>query len=269
MFVFSRLGDFDACWPPSPPPIGRRGSGACPFLRIDVLPPRVDACKDTAGNMSGRGAVSVLGDIVQHVAAGMEASAELSAAGFGRESIDINVLSPSKVPVSYRLKEEGSEGGGLFTVAFKPTEVGTYVMDVYVSGQKLPESPVLFKVYNSALILVSELRNGVVGQPCQFRVDASQAGEGQLEISINDGEVPNHVQVLGGGRCLVHFTPEVAKPHVISIAFNGEPVPNSPFCLAVSDIGKTRLRSHSFTIQIQQYYMVYHIVHSTRFYIHV
>lgn len=26
-------------------------------------------------------------------------------------------------------------------------------------------------------------------------VDASAAGEGQLEISINEGEVPNHVQV--------------------------------------------------------------------------
>lgn len=33
-------------------------------------------------------------------------------------------------------------------------------------------------------------------------VDASAAGEGQLEISINEGEVPNHVQVVGGGRCL-------------------------------------------------------------------
>ena len=47
------------------------------------------------------------------------------------------------------------------------------------------------------LIRVTEAGNGVVGQPCQFRVDASQAGEGQLEISINDGEVPNHVQVSG------------------------------------------------------------------------
>lgn len=28
-----------------------------------------------------------------------------------------------------------------------------------------------------------------------FAVDASAAGEGQLEISINEGEVPNHVQV--------------------------------------------------------------------------
>lgn len=56
-------------------------------------------------------------------------------------------------------------------------------------------------------------------------MDASQAGEGQLEISINDGEVPNHVQVLGGGKCLVSFTPEIAKSHSIEIKFNGETVP--------------------------------------------
>lgn len=57
-----------------------------------------------------------------------------------------------------------------------------------------------------------------------FIVDASQAGEGQLEISINEGQVPNHVQVVGGGRCLISFTPETPKPHYINIKFNGETV---------------------------------------------
>lgn len=55
-------------------------------------------------------------------------------------------------------------------------------------------------------------------------VDASQAGEGQLEISINEGQVPNHVQVVGGGRCLISFTPEQPKPHFINIKFNSETV---------------------------------------------
>ena len=78
-------------------------------------------------------------------------------------------------------------------------------MDVYITGVKIQDSPIFFKAYDSSLIQVSDVKSGIVGQPCQFRVDASQAGEGQLEISINDGEVPNHVQVLGGGRCLVHL----------------------------------------------------------------
>jgi filamin len=72
-------------------------------------------------------------------------------------------------------------------------------------------------------------------------VDASAAGEGQLEISINEGEVPNHVQVVGGGRCLVSFTPEAAKPHYIDIKFNGEPVPGCPFVCLVSDTSRVSL----------------------------
>lgn len=50
----------------------------------------------------GGGAINIIGDIVQHVSAGQEAVCELSAVGYTRESIDINILSPSKVPVSYR-----------------------------------------------------------------------------------------------------------------------------------------------------------------------
>ncbi|CAG9825270.1 unnamed protein product [Phaedon cochleariae] len=72
-------------------------------------------------------------------------------------------------------------------------------------------------------------------------VDASQAGEGQLEISINEGEVPNHVQVVGGGRCLVSFTPDQSKPHLIDIKFNGETVRGCPFVCQVSDTSRVTL----------------------------
>ena len=52
-------------------------------------------------------------------------------------------------------------------------------------------------------------------------------GEGQLEISINDGDVPNAVQVLGGGKCLVTYTPEHPLTHEIEVTFNGEQVPGN------------------------------------------
>ena len=184
---------------------------------------------------------SIVGEVVKHTSARTKATCEISATGFAREDIDVNILSPSKVPVSYSLSETE---GGLFFVEFVPQEVGTYIMDVYAAGQKIPESPVFYKVYDSSLIKVTEAGNGVVGQPCQFRVDASQAGEGQLEISINDGEVPNHVQVLGGGRCLVHFTPEVAKPHTIDIKFNGEPINGCPFVCRIADTSKVSVALH-------------------------
>lgn len=84
-------------------------------------------------------------------------------------------------------------------------------------------------------------------------VDASAAGEGQLEISINEGEVPNHVQVVGGGRCLVSFTPDVAKPHYIDIKFNGETVSGCPFVCNVSDTSRVTLSlTHLELIAVDQ-----------------
>lgn len=41
---------------------------------------------------------------------------------------------------------------------------------------------------------MTDITDGVVGVLSTFRVDASKAGEGQLEISINDGDVPNQVR---------------------------------------------------------------------------
>lgn len=62
----------------------------------------------------------------------------------------------------------------------------------------------------------------IISLPCL--VDASNAGEGQLEIAVNNGEVPNQVQVLGNGKCLITFIPELAISHFVDIKFNNENV---------------------------------------------
>ena len=58
-------------------------------------------------------------------------------------------------------------------------------------------------------------------------VDASQAGQGNLEIIVSTGDenVPNFVKCIGQGRFDVSFTPQVADSHSISVRFNGENVP--------------------------------------------
>ena len=64
----------------------------------------------------------------------------------------------------------------------------------------------------------SERVASVTQIPFPIPVDASKAGEGQLEISINDGDVRNAVQVLGGGKCLVTYTPEQPITHEIEVS---------------------------------------------------
>ncbi|XP_050456276.1 filamin-A isoform X1 [Cataglyphis hispanica] len=184
--------------------------------------------------------MSVIGDSIRLVPAGSPAIFELSALGFSSNEIDVKIITPSKRHISARIDEEPGRSGE-FRVEFTPTEVGSHLVEVSIAGQKLPAGPLVAKVYNSSLIQVTDVPSAVVGHACQFRVDASAAGEGQLEISINEGEVPNHVQVVGGGRCLVSFTPEIAKPHYIDIKFNGEAVRGCPFVCNVSDTSRVTL----------------------------
>ncbi|XP_072764908.1 filamin-C isoform X4 [Anoplolepis gracilipes] len=184
--------------------------------------------------------MSVIGDSIRLVPAGSLAVFELSALGFSSNEIDVKIITPSKRHISARIDEEPGRSGE-FRVEFTPTEVGSHLVEVNIAGQKLPAGPLVAKVYNSSLIQVTDVPSAVVGHACQFRVDASAAGEGQLEISINEGEVPNHVQVVGGGRCLVSFTPEIAKPHYIDIKFNGEAVRGCPFVCNVSDTSRVTL----------------------------
>ena len=49
-----------------------------------------------------RAGVQLVGEHVKHISVGKVAIAELSAVGFQRDDVDINILSPAKVPVSYR-----------------------------------------------------------------------------------------------------------------------------------------------------------------------
>ena len=116
------------------------------------------------------------------------------------------------------------ESAGKFRIEFTTVEVGSYVVDVTVQGLTVPSSPLIAKAYDAAMIRVTDIQDGHVGVLSTFRVDASRAGEGQLEISINDGDVPNAVQVLGGGKCLVTYTPEEAITHEIEVTFNDEQV---------------------------------------------
>jgi archaellum component FlaF (FlaF/FlaG flagellin family) len=58
-------------------------------------------------------------------------------------------------------------------------------------------------------------------------VDASRAGEGNLEISVNYSgrNIPNQVNPIGNSRFEVQFTPQEATVHYCNILFNGEVVP--------------------------------------------
>ncbi len=70
-----------------------------------------------------------------------------------------------------------------------------------------------------------------VGQSITFTVDASQAGEGTLELVVTTtkSSVKADVRARSRGLYDVTFIPQEAVPHFVNITFNDEDVPGSPF----------------------------------------
>lgn len=62
-----------------------------------------------------------------------------------------------------------------------------------------------------------------------FIVETSQAGPGNLEVTVNGGRVPTSAQAQGPHTYAISFTPREASPHAVDLRFNGQAVPGSPF----------------------------------------
>lgn len=56
-------------------------------------------------------------------------------------------------------------------------------------------------------------------------VDVTNAGEGQLEIMVNNGNLPNTVEMETAGVYKIAFVPEQAGKQYVDINFNREPLP--------------------------------------------
>ena len=47
----------------------------------------------------------------------------------------------------------------------------------------------------------------------------------EIIVSVDNKNVPNFVQAEGQAKFKVSFTPQEPKEHVVSVKFNGEPIP--------------------------------------------
>ena len=55
---------------------------------------------------------------------------------------------------------------------------------------------------------------------------------GNLEVSVNEGQVPSMAHSLGAHRYDISFVPREVQDHTISIQFNGQPVTGMYFFIS-------------------------------------
>ncbi|KAG8237581.1 hypothetical protein J437_LFUL003305, partial [Ladona fulva] len=138
-------------------------------------------------------------------------------------------------------------GGQTFRVEFCPRVAGEHRILVagVVRGAEdgptaapVPGSPFSCKVYDVKAIKVREVGRGMVNRPVTFVVETSQAGPGNLEVTVNGGRVATSAQARGPHTYAISFTPREASPHAVQLRFNGEDVPGSPFTCEVMEAAR-------------------------------
>lgn len=127
----------------------------------------MEASNNNSASMSTNKPAVIGGEGVRHFAAGKIASFDLDLHGKSRDAVTVSITSPSKRQLSSRIVDGPSSQ--VHRVEFNPSEVGSYLIDISLDGLKIQGSPFVAKAFDSSLIRVSDVTNGAVGQPCQFR----------------------------------------------------------------------------------------------------
>ncbi|KFD53766.1 hypothetical protein M513_05272 [Trichuris suis] len=191
-----------------------------------------------------RGATPVWADIygegLQMACVGKPAVFDILAYSLTLKDIGVKIMSMDGMELFHRLTENRA---GHFRCEYICSEVGLVRVDVSLSGQPAEKSPYLVNSYDPAKVVIEPVPGGAVGKPVQFTIDASQAGKGQLEISINEGKVPNSVQLQTAGRCLVTFIPDKGGLYVIDVTLNGQPVRGCPLKVDILGDAADRIAS--------------------------
>ncbi|XP_062567858.1 filamin-A-like isoform X3 [Saccostrea cucullata] len=182
------------------------------------------------------GRVTVSGDGLSLVPVNRTARFEVDTQGSSSGKVDVEITGPSGRSVPCDISS-GSQGQ---IVEYVPTEVGDHKIFIKYRDTEIEGSPFTAKAYDTSAITVTPLQDGMVGSPVEFTIDVTRAGEGQLEIMVNNGNLRNTVELERAGVYRITFTPEEAGRQYVNINFNSEGLPGSPFsCLAMDAAGAT------------------------------
>ncbi|XP_063426626.1 filamin-C-like isoform X2 [Mytilus trossulus] len=181
----------------------------------------------------GGGRATVSGDGLSLVPLNKTAYFNVDTQG-SSSKVDVEITAPSKrtVPYNIRRSKEGH------VVEYIPTEVGDHRIEIKYGDSEIEGSPFTAKAYDTHAIRVSRFGDTLVGKSVDFTIDVTSAGEGQLEIMVNNGNLPNTVEMENAGVYKIAFIPEQAGKQYVDINFNREPLPDSPFtCMALDVTG--------------------------------
>ncbi|XP_047658290.1 filamin-C-like isoform X2 [Tachysurus fulvidraco] len=159
----------------------------------------------------------------------------------GAQEMTAQVMSPGgKVLDAEIVEGENST----YSVRFVPKETGSHTVSVKYGGHHVPGSPFLFTVgplgeggAHKVRAGGTGLQRGVAGVPTEFSIWTREAGAGGLSIAV---EGPSKAQInfedRKDGSCGVSYVVQEPGDYEVSIKFNNEHIPDSPFTVPIATL---------------------------------
>ncbi|XP_036374347.1 filamin-A-like isoform X7 [Megalops cyprinoides] len=169
---------------------------------------------------------------------------------------DLNLKIPGETGTQEMTAQVTSPGGktedaeiiegedSTYSVRFIPQEMGPHTVNVKYRGQHVPGSPFQFTVgplgeggAHKVRAGGTGLDRGVAGVPAEFSIWTREAGAGGLSIAI---EGPSKAEISfedrKDGSCGVTYVVQEPGDYEVSIKFNDEHIPDSPFIVPIATL---------------------------------
>ncbi|XP_035708450.1 filamin-A isoform X3 [Folsomia candida] len=162
--------------------------------------------------------------------------------GAGQGGLGVTVEGPCEAAINCR-----DNGDGTCSVAYLPTEMGDYSINITFNDEHIPGSP--FQALISPEADLNNIRvsgNGIMphgvfaDSPTDFVVDtrtlSSTNPRGKVTCSITNpsgAKTDNYITPMSDGTYRISYTPFEEGTHLIDILYDGVPIPGSPFAVNV------------------------------------
>ncbi|XP_032078023.1 filamin-C-like [Thamnophis elegans] len=175
----------------------------------------------------------------------------------GLQAMTAQVTSPSgKIAEAEIIEGEDSA----YSVRFVPQEMGPHTVNVKYRGQHVPGSPFQFTVgplgeggSHKVRAGGPGLERGVASVPAEFSIWTREAGAGGLSIAV---EGPSKAEIAfedrKDGSCGVSYVVQEPGDYEVSIKFNDEHIPDSPFVVPVASLSDDARRLTVTSLQGQE-----------------
>eukprot|EP00918_Siedleckia_nematoides_P105694 GHVU01230790.1.p1 GENE.GHVU01230790.1~~GHVU01230790.1.p1 ORF type:complete len:2480 (+),score=363.92 GHVU01230790.1:158-7597(+) len=136
-----------------------------------------------------------------------------------------------------------------YSIKFIPKEMGIHTVSVKHKGLHIPGSPFQFTVgpitdggAHKVRAIGEGLIRGEVNKPCHFNIFTREAGAGGLSIAV---EGPSKAEIdfqdRKDGSCGVAYTCTEPGEYLVSVRFNDQHIPDSPFKVYIApSVGDSR-----------------------------